>query len=543
MNYQSRFIFWGWNGILKTQCLLPQKRTLLQKSLNIFGFCALYLIFAVASITAATYTVTTTADNESNGCSIGQCTLREAVTAANVLSNSDTIVFQPSVTGTIFLTNGNLLISSDITITGPGARILSVSGNNSSRVFVVSGANAVANISGLTITGGNAVPILIGATLIGDGGGILNTNGGTLNLDHVTIAGNNATSLGGGVATRAILLTVSRTTISHSTINNNTSIIGGGGVSNVGTGIVSSSETEIFNSTITQNQATAEGGGLSNIGGILRLTNNTITHNQSTVAGGGIVNLLGVLVGQVYMRNNILARNHALIGLGLISSEGFGNLTSQGHNLIENNLDIAVSFAASLEVGGIHQPNVNADLVGSIDIGFNTLDPIIGSLANNGGQTDTRALLPGSPAINSGNSCVHLNTCLGNLNGSNLADPLLTDQRGVGHTRMSSTSTDIGAYEVQFSPTAASVTIGGKVREIDGRAIARALVTLTNLNGEIRTTVTNHFGYYSFKDVPAGENFVLSASHKLYEFTPQVVNSNEEQTGLDIIANYGIFKK
>ena len=440
--------------IIKTLNILPNrtksnginfhystKRILRKVSLSIL----FTMIFTVAA-QAAVFQVTTLADNESDGCGTNECTLREAINAANGNLVSDTINFQAGLTGVIVLNGNSLFINSDITINGPGARTLSVSGNNQSRVFVVTNpalGSATVNISGLTVTGGNALPLLIGGTLIGDGGGILNTGGATLNLTDVTVTGNSATSLGGGIATRAVLLVVTRTNITRSTINNNTSLVGGGGISNLGTDVISSAVTTMTNSTISNNTCLAEGGGISNTAGTMNLTNNTISHNNSTVAGGGIVNVAGILVGTVRLRNNIIAGNMAVLNTNLISSDVLGIFSSLGNNLIGNNLNAEVSFAASVIVMGTPTPNVNLDLVGSIVVGFQIIDPMLGGLQNNGGQTNTRLLLAGSPAIDKGNNCVTNSSCASN----NPPFSLTVEQRGAGFPRQIGVNVDIGATE------------------------------------------------------------------------------------------------
>ena len=455
-------IFSGWNERANKLSSNPTTTTIntFLSKFAILPVLILLTVLAAPVVEAGVITVNTTADNESNGCGFGQCTLREAIADANFFAGPDTIDFQAGLSGTITLNGSALVIASDITINGPGARNLSVSGNGASRVFIVFGTGNTANISGLTITGGNAQPILIGATLIGDGGGILNTNGATLNLTEVDVSGNSATSLGGGVATRAILLVTTTTNITRSLISNNTAILGGGGVSNLGTDLISSAVTTISNSTITSNNALAEGGGISNAAATMNLTNNTISHNRSLVAGGGIVNVAGVLIGSVSLRNNILAQNDALLGTNLISSDGLGIFNSLGNNLVGNNLDIGVSFAASVVIGGLPQPNVNADIVGSVDVGFQIVDPLLGALADNGGQTDTRALGAGSPAIDRANNCV-LTVCPG----INSTPVLTTDQRGAGFARSvdgdgdALAIVDIGAYESQSIPTGATFTV------------------------------------------------------------------------------------
>src|SRR5690242_17827728 len=90
-----------------------------------------------------TYTVTTLADGVAGS-------LRDAITQANAHRGTDKINFQPGLTGTIILTRGELDITDDLTITGPGADKLTVSGNDTSRVFAVGPGENVAT-SGLTI--------------------------------------------------------------------------------------------------------------------------------------------------------------------------------------------------------------------------------------------------------------------------------------------------------------------------------------------------------------------------------------------------------
>ena len=84
----------------------------------------------------------------------GAGSLRQAISDNNALSGGNTIVFSNTVTGTITLTGGQLSISKNLTLMGPGANVLAVSGNNAGRVFLVTNA-AIVSISGLTVSNGS----------------------------------------------------------------------------------------------------------------------------------------------------------------------------------------------------------------------------------------------------------------------------------------------------------------------------------------------------------------------------------------------------
>lgn len=88
---------------------------------------------------------------------------------------------------------------------------------------------------------------------------------------------------------------------------------------------------------------------------------------------------------------------------------------------------------------------------------------------------------------------------------------------------------------VVFTPTAASVTLSGQVKD-GSRGLPNSIVRLTDQNGEIRTVRTGSFGYYSFTEVDAGETYVISAVSKGYSFNSQVVNVTENISNLDFIA-------
>jgi len=170
---------------------------------------------ATATVTVEPIIVTTLSDTETTG----QTTLRDAINQANyAVGKSDTITFKSSLfanntPGTIALTQGELTITNSMTIIGPGANLLTISGNNSSRVFTIDDGNSAITqtvaMSGLTITDGNG----IGANA-GNGGAIDNQE--NLTLTNAVLSYNAATNDGGAIWTNGGLDT------------NNVSFVGNG---------------------------------------------------------------------------------------------------------------------------------------------------------------------------------------------------------------------------------------------------------------------------------------------------------------------------
>jgi len=205
--------------------------------------------------TPTVFTVTNTFD-------AGPGSLRQAVLDANAGPGGDDITF--SVTGAITLGGVQLpTITGDLTITGPGANLLTVNANHQSRVLQVS-AGSIVGLSGLTLANGK----------VGNpgGGGVLNE--GTLSLAGSILAGN-AAYVGGGVLNDGTL------SLSDSTVSNNSG--------NYCAGIFNRGILSVVSCTVSGNSG-GFGGGISNYDGSVSLTGSTVSGNSAVLWGGGIIN-------------------------------------------------------------------------------------------------------------------------------------------------------------------------------------------------------------------------------------------------------------
>ena len=265
----------------------------------------------------------------------GNCTLRAAIQESNALTSCGVIDIDFSVTGAINTTSV-LSITHSVNINGPGASLLTVANNNTSVVFDLPNAAPVVNLNGLTITGGNGVSLVAGGI----------NNSSTLTLDGCHITGN-AGKFAGGIQNFRML------TILNTTISNNTATLSGfnngGGISqsNNGTLIVT-------NSTISGNTASANGnanGGILIFDGTATITNCTVTDNQ----GGASDSVGGLRrnFGSMTVRNSIVAANRnnstfADVGGGL-TSQGYNLIGNRGTESFTQTGDQSGTGAAPLD--------------------------------------------------------------------------------------------------------------------------------------------------------------------------------------------------
>ncbi len=87
-----------------------------------------------------------------------------------------------------------------------------------------------------------------------------------------------------------------------------------------------------------------------------------------------------------------------------------------------------------------------------------------------------------------------------------------------------------------LAPTAANVSVSGRVLAANGRGVSNAVVSLIGINGVSKTARTSSFGYYRFEDVRVGETYVISVDSKRYRFAPRTMNIADELADLDFVA-------
>jgi CSLREA domain-containing protein/uncharacterized repeat protein (TIGR01451 family) len=435
-------------------------------------------IYDVIGAAITSIVVTKTADTDGS-CSPTDCSLREAIFAANATAGQQTITFNipggdPGCAAGICTIDlggtGNAELpdlTDSVVIQGTGANTLTVRRSTSAsasdlRIFTID-SGVTATITGLTISNG-----LLSSNNADAGGGIF--NGGNLTLTAVTVSGNqlggNGQDKGAGIYNDiGATLVINACEVSGNFAN--------GGAQDQGGGVYNNGTASIFNSTVSGNTVGGagndQGGGIYNdSGATLTLLNDTISNNAAnlgTTAGGGLLQF-----GTATIRNTIIAGNTAASGPDVRLS-----LTSQGHNVIGSTSGATIT----------PQPGDLFDAAAS---------PLnLGPLQNNGGPTKTMALLPGSTAIDAGDDCVFNDSCT-----PAVGFALTTDQRGGSFTRQANGDgsgaaiVDIGAFEAPFAPTitATPVTIH---QGVTANSVAMATVS-DALNGDSSVVVTVNGG-------------------------------------------------
>jgi len=289
---------------------------------------------AAASARGTVFTVTKTSDTRDGACD-ADCSLREAVIAANQNPGPDVIVL-PSGTYALSLANpgsdpqgnndaagqtGDLDLADDVEIQGAGSGTTSIDAQGIDRVFETLSSNLSVQISGVTLAGGAQ----------SYGGAILNR--AQLVLNDVVVTGSSARNGGGILNTGSLSLTSCTVGSNTATTSGSTSDGFGGGIDNDPGG-----QVVLTGSTLQGNRSDRDGGGLFSLG-TATLTNATISGNTSGAGGGGIGN-----VGMLGVSGSTISANHANDG-GAITCFTGSTATIDGSTISGNGAD-------GLDLGG-----------------------------------------------------------------------------------------------------------------------------------------------------------------------------------------------
>jgi autotransporter-associated beta strand protein len=456
----------------------------------------------------------------------GSGSLRQALLDASELAG-DTISFAPGVAGKLILTNGELLVAKPLTIAGPGAGLLAISGNSAHRVFHLTNSTAltnptVINISGVTICDGRILGTNGPAAHNGEnvtGGGILNeatlllmdcvisnnvaTGGAGGPTNQFGAGGNGGNASGGGIETSGGL-TMNQCTLVSNAATGGLSGTNAGGGQGYGAGLYcESGDTVLIACTISGNNANAGPGlnpGFGAGGGIyttspLWLTNCTVANNAAIGSGldegGGIDDYGGIT-----LRSCTVSGNQADYGGGVHSgSADVGNSILAGNAATALAPDFEGTIASS-DYNLIQNAN-GASFTGATNHNLLGLNPLLGPLQDNGGPTHTMALLPGSPAIDKGISFSlatdqrggvrPFDKSVANASGGDGSDIgafevgsyiFFTDVRRVGNdVRVSFTTDAANSYTLQRR---ADLTTGSWTNVIPNIAGTGSIITMTN---------------------------------------------------------------
>ena len=366
--------------------------------------------------------------------------LRKALAVADAITGSNSIEFAPSLFTSVgqkklplqnigggTSTPDAILVASAVTINGPGAGALAISGENLTRIMQVN-SGVAATVNDLTFLDGRL-------TGTNRGAGVLNN--GTLTLNRVVFDSNESSNYGAAVSTSATgTLKVTDSTFignktgggwggaiySGSNLANalviERSAFVGNEATNAGAIYLDGSDYElgnatIINSTFSGNKATnGTGGAIKNSSGapLLTIRNSTIAYNSSTGVGGGIA-MHHVEENQFILHNTIVAHNNSI-------------------NTTDENIREELNPASSYNLIGVGGTGGLNNTQGNQ---INVADAGLLPLGDYGGLTRTHALVGDSAAVNKGDDAA--------------AAGLATDQRGVGFPRIHNASVDVGAYE------------------------------------------------------------------------------------------------
>ncbi len=387
----------------------------------------------------------------------------------------------------------------------------------SNNVAGTSGGGGIYNVGALTLSNTTLTGNSTGATT--DGGGLYNLTSSTATVTNCTFSSNVAGGTGQSGSQGGAIFNSGTITLNSSTFNANTAGSDAGGFFTDGTATITfcaftnnvsgadggalhaTGALTISNSLVAGNTASSSAGGMEesavsgSVPNSLMMTNTTFANNTAYGTAGGLV----TYISNVTLINDTFTGNHSEnSGGGIWAAASFtlqnsivaGNFEYNSPNDISGSLNSASSYnlIGTGGAGGLTNGN-KGNQVG-------VASPGLGALANNGGPTQTIALLTGSPAIDKGNNSV---VAAG-----------ATDQRG--YPRIANGTVDIGAYEVQAA-SAGTFTVSGFPSSTTAGVAGTITVTAKTATG---ATATGYFGTVHFTSsdphavLPANYTFVSS---------------------------------
>lgn len=416
-------------------------------------------VYALSPQSGATFVVNTTADTDDGTCDAANCTLREAINEANKNVGADAITF--SISGTIALGSTLPTIADELTIDG-GAHSITISGNNQVRIVSVYSGMTL-KLSDVSLINGNCSPCDDGAAV---------QNYGTLFVTNSTFSGHDNCDIAGSVVSiansevgciRATQISTFKTTFRRIARFRTLDIMNSSGGDIHGDGILTIANStmhgtidnyEDWTGRMDVINTTFDDATVSTRNGRITVVNSTFMNSSivlygdgnprtnvinSTFRGGGIFALY-----EIEERNNdyVNVTNSTFSDAQIGISSHNGSLTFKNTVIANTTSGANCTFGmATVTADSTHNLS-DDDTCGPSFTVSNQIN--LGALADNGGPTQTMALLEGSAAINAGDNA----TCLDTATVNN------KDQRGFGRITADDPTCDIGAYEVsEATPT------------------------------------------------------------------------------------------
>ena len=376
-----------------------------------------------------------------------------------------------------FASSGGAIFNYDATLNIFNSTLSDNSAYSQAGAISNSGGTSIVNISNSILSNNSA-----------GGGGAIVSGGGTLSIFNSTLS-NNSSGSGGAIYN----IGTSTLSISYSTLSNNSTIGGGGGaIHNTSSGAIS-----ISNSTLSNNSSWSGGAIASTYPGTgtITISNSTLSNNSATLYNGGAI--------YIYNTNNprptLTISNSTLSNNSVTTNGRFGGaiyndgaILSISNSTLSNN---SATSASAIRGGGFFVNTIFANGTGvQFDVGgFTGTNNLVtsgtyswattvsraslnlGLLQNNGGSTQTIAILSGSVAIGAGDATI-----------SNAAPISGKDQRGYSR---SSTAPSIGAYEFNGAAPAPAPTITS-ISPVTGSAAGGTTITITGTDFTGATAVT-----------------------------------------------------